>query len=143
MLRHLVERHPSWEEILAGDEQYRLSLRISIEEQEKLNVPQDYLGNSPLYSTHHMRRSYNYQNTATTHILRAESPQRICSNPTSQCYSPRSIPHLTYSNNTASYNSSLYNYLPLQQVVPAVSATNSCESSLSLTLNMANDHFIA
>ncbi|KAF8978630.1 hypothetical protein BDQ17DRAFT_1196460, partial [Cyathus striatus] len=39
MLRHLMDRHPSWEEILSNEEQYCVSLRISIEEQEKLGVP--------------------------------------------------------------------------------------------------------
>ncbi|KAF8982258.1 hypothetical protein BDQ17DRAFT_1225389, partial [Cyathus striatus] len=51
--------HPHWEDILANEEQYCLSLQISIEEQQKLGVPNDYIGNTPVYLTHSdSRRSY-------------------------------------------------------------------------------------
>ncbi|KAF8982924.1 hypothetical protein BDQ17DRAFT_1261844, partial [Cyathus striatus] len=92
--------HPNWEQILAGDEMYHSSLQVTIDEQEKLGVPELYCGN-PITSKakDSMRQSHQLP---TTRKLQAESPQRIqiIQNTHAERYI---VPPLTYTTNTTDY----------------------------------------
>ncbi|EFI26815.1 hypothetical protein CC1G_15738 [Coprinopsis cinerea okayama7 len=43
MNRHR-KQHPDWEQMLAADDAFRSSVAITIEEEEKLGVPEGYQG---------------------------------------------------------------------------------------------------
>ncbi|KAF8977918.1 hypothetical protein BDQ17DRAFT_1266166, partial [Cyathus striatus] len=59
------DRHPNWEQILSGNELFCSLIEVTIEEQEKLRVPEVYQGNSMMTQTGYDTRQ-SHQSPPTT-----------------------------------------------------------------------------
>ncbi|KAF8988067.1 hypothetical protein BDQ17DRAFT_1257965, partial [Cyathus striatus] len=122
--------HPSWEQILAADEIYQYSLKITIEEQMKLGIPENYQGK--MLTSQAEYDAWQSNQMSTTQDLQRQSPHQICSN-LNPCV-PRYIPCLAYSSQSRDNTSTFYSPSEHKLMVPIVDSHSSTSTYTPLLL---------